>query len=277
MQMFDGARFYSAEVGGRTLSFETGMLAQQAGGAVTVRYGDTVLLATATMSKDVRPGMSFFPMTVEFEEKLYAAGRIPGSFFRREGRPSEQAILVSRLVDRPLRPLFPKGMRNETQIIITALSSDGENLMDPLAISSASAALHISDIPWNGPVAASTIGFVEGEFIVNPTADELNRSNLNLVAAGTRDNILMVEAGAYELPEDLMLEALKLAHESMQPILDMIEQMRADVGKEKSVVQYFVPDPATIDAVSAAAEPKVAAVLAQDLDKHARGDRKSVV
>jgi polyribonucleotide nucleotidyltransferase len=270
--MFDGARLYSAEVGGRTLSFETGMLAQQAGGAVTVRYGDTVLLATATMSKDVRPGMSFFPMTVEFEEKLYAAGRIPGSFFRREGRPSEQAILVSRLVDRPLRPLFAKGMRNETQIIITALSSDGENLMDPLAISSASAALHISDIPWNGPVAASTIGFVEGEFIVNPTADELNRSNLNLVAAGTRDNILMVEAGAYELPEDLMLEALKLAHESMQPILDMIEQMRADVGKEKSVVQYFVPDPATIDAVSAAAEPKVAAVLAQDLDKHARGD-----
>ena len=222
MQMFDGARTYSAEVGGRTLTFETGVLAAQAGGAVTIRYGDTVLLATATMSKDVRPGMSFFPMTVEFEEKLYAAGRIPGSFFRREGRPSEQAILISRLVDRPLRPLFAKGMRNETQIIITALSSDGENLMDPLAISSASAALHISNIPWAGPVAASTIGFVEGEFIVNPTADELDRSNLNLVAAGTRDNILMVEAGAYELPEDLMVEALKLAHESMQPVLDMI-------------------------------------------------------
>ncbi len=261
-----------AEVGGRTLTFETGVLAAQAGGAVTIRYGDTVLLATATMSKDVRPGMSFFPMTVEFEEKLYAAGRIPGSFFRREGRPSEQAILISRLVDRPLRPLFAKGMRNETQIIITALSSDGENLMDPLAISSASAALHISNIPWAGPVAASTIGFVEGEFIVNPTADELDRSNLNLVAAGTRDNILMVEAGAYELPEDLMVEALKLAHESMQPVLDMIEQMRADVGKEKSEVKLFVPDPSTVETVTEMAEPKVKAVIDQDLDKHARSD-----
>ncbi|MCB0047211.1 MAG: polyribonucleotide nucleotidyltransferase [Caldilineaceae bacterium] len=277
MQLFDGARLYSAEVGGRTLSFETGVLAQQAGGAVTVRYGDTVLLATATMSKDVRPGMSFFPMTVEFEEKLYAAGRIPGSFFRREGRPSEQAILVARLVDRPLRPLFPKGMRNETQIIITALSSDGENLMDPLAISAASAALHISDIPWMGPVAASTIGFVEGEFIVNPTADELARSNLNLTAAGTRDNILMVEAGAHELPEDLMLEALKLSHEAMQPVLDMIEQMHADVGKQKSDVMLFVPEISTLEAVKDAATAKVAGVIAQGLNKHDRKDALSEV
>ncbi len=164
MQLFDGARVFTTEVGGRPMSIETGVLAAQAGGAVTVRYGDTVLLATATMSRDVRPGMSFFPLTVEFEEKLYAAGRIPGSFFRREGRPSEQAILISRLVDRPLRPLFPKGMRNEVQIIITALSVDGVNLMDPLALIAASAALSISDIPWNGPISASTIGFVDGEY-----------------------------------------------------------------------------------------------------------------
>lgn len=272
MQMFDGARVYSAEVGGRPLTFETGILAQQAGGAVTLRYGDTVLLTTATMSKDVRAGMNFFPMTVEFEEKLYAAGRIPGSFFRREGRPSEQAILISRLVDRPLRPLFPKGMRNETQIIITALSSDGENLMDSMAINSASAALAISNIPWNGPVAAVTVGFVEGEFIVNPTADELDRSTLNLVAAGMRDNILMVEAGAYEMPEDIMVEALKLAHESIQPVLDMIDQMRTDVGKEKSEVELFVPAQNTVDAVAQIAEPKVTEVIARDLDKHGRID-----
>ncbi|MCB0133592.1 MAG: polyribonucleotide nucleotidyltransferase, partial [Caldilineaceae bacterium] len=160
--MFKGSQLFTVEVGGRTLALEAGLLAPQAGGAVTVRYGDTVLLSTATMSKDVRPGINFFPLTVEFEERLYAAGRIPGSFFRREGRPSEQAILMSRLVDRPLRPLFPKGMRNEVQVIITAMSTDGQSLMDPLAIIAGSAALAISDIPWNGPIAGTTIGFVDG-------------------------------------------------------------------------------------------------------------------
>ena len=233
MQMFDGAQVFTTEIGGRTLSIETGVLAAQAGGAVTVRYGDTVLMAVATMSHDVRPGMNFFPMTIEFEERLYAAGRIPGSFFRREGRPSEQAILLARLVDRPLRPLFPKGMRNEVQIIIYTLSSDGENLMDPLAIIAASAALTISDIPWNGPVAGAAIGFVDGEYVVNPTADQMDLSSLNLVVAGTDDNILMVEAGANELPEDMMLEALKLAHESMQPVVELIKEMREQVGKPK--------------------------------------------
>lgn len=272
MQLFDGARVYEVEVGGRTLSLETGVLAAQAGGAVTIRYGDTVLLTTATMSKDVKGHLNFFPMTVEFEEKLYAAGRIPGSFFRREGRPSEQAILLDRLVDRPLRPLFPKGMRNEVQIIITALSSDGQNLMDPLAISSASAALSISDVPWNGPVAASTIGFVEGEFVVNPTADQMERSSLNLVAAGTEDNLLMVEAGAHELPEDMIVEALKLAHESMQPVLSIIRQMQAEIGKEKRTVQFFLPAPETVELVEEMAKDKVAAVLAKGLSKHELSD-----
>lgn len=272
MQLFDGARVYEVEVGGRTLSLETGVLAAQAGGAVTIRYGDTVLLTTATMSKDVKGHLNFFPMTVEFEEKLYAAGRIPGSFFRREGRPSEQAILLDRLVDRPLRPLFPKGMRNEVQIIITALSSDGQNLMDPLAISSASAALSISDVPWNGPVAASTIGFVEGEFVVNPTADQMERSSLNLVAAGTEDNLLMVEAGAHELPEDMIVEALKLAHESMQPVLSIIRQMQAEIGKEKRTVQFFLPAPETVELVEEMAKDKVAAVLAKGLSKHDLSD-----
>ena len=241
MQLFEGSQVYTTELGGRPFSLETGVLATQAGGAVTVRYGDTVLLATATMSKDVRPGINFFPLTVEFEEKLYAAGRIPGSFFRREGRPSEQAILLARLIDRPLRPLFPKGMRNEVQVILTALSIDEENLMDPMAMIAASAALAISDIPWDGPIAGSAVGFVDGEFVVNPTAAQMENSSLNLMAAGTDDNILMVEAGAHEFPEDMMLDALKLAHESNQPVIELIKHMQAELGKEKNEVHLFLP------------------------------------
>lgn len=268
MQVFDGSRVFTAEVGGRPLSIETGVLAIQAGGAVTVRYGDTVVLATATMSKEVRPGINFFPLTVDFEEKLYAAGRIPGSFFRREGRPSEQAILLSRLVDRPLRPLFPKGMRNEVQVILSALSIDEENLLDPLAIIGASAALAISDIPWNGPIAGSTIGFIDGEYVVNPTAVQMENSRLNLMAAGTRDNILMVEAGAHEIPEDMMLEALRLAHAANQPAIALIEAMRAEIGKEKNSVQVFLPAPEIQERVNALAKDEVGGVLAAGLDKH---------
>ncbi len=278
MQLFDGARVYTAEIGGRELTIETGVLAAQAGGAVTVRYGDTVLLATATMSREVRAGIDFFPMTVEFEERLYAAGRIPGSFQRREGRPSDQAILLSRLVDRPLRPLFPKGMRNEVQIIVDAISSDGENLMDPLAIIAASAALHISDIPWGGPVAASAIGFVDGEFVINPTASQMERSGLHLVAAGTHDNILMVEAGANELPEDLMLEALKLAHDSLMPVVALIEQMRADVGKPKAEdLEYILPPGDVVELVRGMAEQPVTETLAHGYGKHPLKDALAAV
>jgi polyribonucleotide nucleotidyltransferase len=271
-RMFDGAHVYTTEVGGRTLSIETGVLGHQAGGAVTVRYGDTVLFATATMSKDVRQGMNFFPLTVEFEEKLYAAGRIPGSFFRREGRPSEQAILLARLIDRPLRPLFPKGMRNETQVIVSALAVDGENLLDPLAIIAGSAALHISDIPWSGPISGTMIGFIDGEFVVNPTNSQMQSSTLELVAAGTNDNILMVEAGAREFPEDMMLEALRLAHEANQPVISLIEQMRADVGKEKAEVKLFKPGVDFQTRVDEIAQRKVEDLLAAGLDKHTLRD-----
>lgn len=267
MQLFKGTNVFTVEVGGRTLSIETGMLAPQAGGAVTVRYGDTVLIATATMSKDVRPGINFFPLTVDFEERLYAGGRIPGSFFRREGKASEQAILISRLIDRPLRPLFPKGMRNEVQVIVSTLATDGENLMDPLAIIGASAALAISDIPWGGPIAATTIGFVDGEFIVNPTATQMEHSGLHLVAAGTGDNILMVEAGANELPEDMMLEALKLAHETNQVIVEMISVMRAQLGKEKTTVKAFLPPQEIKDEVAGVAAADIAGLLAKGLGK----------
>jgi len=268
MQLFDGARTFITEMGGRELCIETGVLAAQAGGAVTVRYGDTVLMATATMSTGVRSGMNFFPMTIEFEEKLYAAGRIPGSFFRREGRPSEQAILLARLVDRPLRPLFPKGMRNEVQIIISTLSSDGENLMDPLAIIAASAALTISNIPWNGPIAASAVGFVDGEFIVNPTATQMEHSGLSMVVAGTDDNILMVEAGARELPEELVLNALKLAHDSMRPVVGLISEMREAIGKEKVTgFPVFLPAPEVKQEVDEMVGAKVAETLRMGLDK----------
>jgi len=265
--MFQGSQLFTAEVGGRTLAIESGLLAPQAGGAVTVRYGDTVLLATAVMSKDVRPGLNFFPLTVEFEERLYAAGRIPGSFFRREGRPNEQAILMSRLVDRPLRPLFPKGMRNEVQVIVTAIATDGQNLMDPLAIIAASAALAVSDIPWNGPIAGTTIGFVDGEFVVNPTALQMEHSSLSLVAAGTDDNILMVEAGANELPEDLVLEALKLAHETNRVVIAAINALCAALGKAKAEPTVFLPPTEIEQEVSTLAAAKISALLEQGLGK----------
>lgn len=268
MQLFDGAQTFTTEFGGRDLCIETGVLAEQAGGAVTVRYGDTVLFATATMSRDVRPGMNFFPMTVEFEERLYAAGRIPGSFFRREGRPAEQAILIARLVDRPLRPLFPKGFRNEVQIIISTLASDGENLFDPLAIIAASAALHISDIPWGGPIAGATIGYVDGELVVNPTRSQMANSVLDLTAAGTADNILMVEAGANELPEDTVLEALELAYTAMTPVVSLINEMREAVGKEKYTdVEYFLPADDVMVEVKNFAETRLVETLASGVDK----------
>ncbi len=273
LRLFEGAQTYTTTLGDKPLSIETGILAQQAGGAVTVRCGDTVILATATMDKGVRPGIGFFPLTVDFEEKLYAAGRIPGNLFRREGRPSEQAILLCRLVDRPLRPLFPKGMRNEVQIILTALSSDNEQLIDPLAIIAASAALAISDIPWDGPVGAASIGYVDGELVVNPTVADMELSTLALQVSGTADNILMVEAGASELPEDIMLDGLKLAYESMQPAIQTIQQMQADVGKEKHTdFPVFTAAEHTVEQVNQLAREKVAAAVAGTTE---RGERKS--
>src|SRR5579884_1230769 len=181
-----------AEIGGRSLTFETGRLAQQAGGAVTATYGETVVLATATASNSPRQGVDFFPLTVDYEEKLYAAGKIPGGFIKREGRPSTEAILVSRLTDRPLRPLFPKGFRNDVQVVITPLSVDGVNDPDTLAIVGASAALTISDIPFNGPVGAVRMGYIDGEYVVNPTLQELPNSKLDLIMAATRDAVVMV-------------------------------------------------------------------------------------
>ncbi len=226
------AKRYTTTVGTRTITFETGKLAHQAGGAVTIATDDSIVFAAATMG-GVREGLDFFPLSVEFEERLYAGGKIPGSFFRREGRPSTDAILTARLTDRPLRPLFAHGMRNEVQVMMFSISSDGINPLDILAINAASAAIMISDIPWGGPVGAVRVGRVNGHFIINPTFDEMAVSDLDLRLAGTRDAVLMVECGADEVPEDVMVAALELGHKSIQPIIDLQIKMQAEIGKPK--------------------------------------------
>jgi len=232
---------YSATVGNQVVTFETGKLAGQAGGAVTFGTPESIVFAAATMG-GVREGIDFFPLQVEYEERLYAGGRIPGSFFRREGRPGTEAILVARLTDRPLRPLFQDGMRNEVQVIMFSLSSDGINPLDVLAINAASAAIMISDIPWNGPVGAVRVGRVNGEFVINPTYPEIEESDLDLRIAGTKDAILMVECGANEVPEDVMVAALELGHKSIQPLIDLQLQMQAEVGKPKREATFNLPD-----------------------------------
>ncbi|PJF37179.1 MAG: polyribonucleotide nucleotidyltransferase [Candidatus Thermofonsia Clade 1 bacterium] len=257
-------------LGKEEIVIETGKLAMQAGGAVTVQLGDTVILATATMSKNVREGVDFFPLTVEYEERLYAAGRIPGSFFRREGRPAEQAILTSRVTDRPLRPLFPKDLRNEVQIIITALSHDQEHLTDMLCIIGASAALMISNIPWDGPVGAVRIGLINGELVVNPTFSQMVNSDLDLRVAGTKDAIIMVECGANEVDEATVVRALALAHQAMQPVIALQEEMRAKLGKPKSEYVPAKPNTELIERVRTRAASQIANIIAQYTDRDSR-------
>ena len=227
---------YELEVAGRTLSIETGLLAQQAHGSAVVRYGDTVVLVTAVMG-GVREGMDFFPLTIEYEERLYAVGRIPGSFFRREGRPTTEATLAARLTDRPLRPRFPKGMRNEVQVISTILSADHVNQPDILTIIGASAALSVSQIPFDGPVGATRMGYIDEAFVVNPTFEELSRSKLDLSIAGSRDAIIMIEAGANEVTEEIVLEALRLGQENNVRVIEMQDRIVAEVGLPKVEVK----------------------------------------
>jgi polyribonucleotide nucleotidyltransferase len=224
-------------IGGRPLIIETGALAGQANGAVTVTYGETVVLVTACISTELREGQDFVPLTVDYEERLYAAGKIPGSFFRREGRPGQEAVLTSRLTDRPVRPLFPKTMRNEIQVIVTVLSADQENPPDILAICGASTAIGISDIPFGGPVAAVRVGYIDNEYVLNPTFTQLNQSRLDLVVAGTKDGVIMVEAGAKEVAEDVVLGALNFGQEALQEVIKLQEELIQACGKPKLEVQ----------------------------------------
>jgi len=261
---------YSARIGEHDISIETGTLAGQAGGAVTVRTGDAMLLATATTSKAPREGISFFPLTVDYEERLYAAGRIPGSFFRREGRPSEGGILLVRLVDRPLRPLFPKGYRNDVQVILTALSADQEHYLDILAIIGASAALSISDVPFDGPVGGVRVGYVDGEYVFNPTTAQMENSILDLRMAGTEDAILMVEAGANEVPEEMIVEALKLGHQAMQDVIQVQRKMVAEIGKPKRSYTSVQPSEAVQSAVTSKLGDQLRGIIASELSQEER-------
>jgi polyribonucleotide nucleotidyltransferase len=264
--MFESKQ-YSVVVDGKTITIESGKLAWQAGGAVTVRQGDTMLLAAATMDKNIREGIDFFPLRVDYEERLYAGGRIPGSYFRREGRPSENATLIARLVDRPLRPLFPKGMRNDVQVIVYSLSADGETPIDVLAILAASTALTVSDVPFLGPVGAVRVAKVNGEFIVNPTYELIGQSALDLRVAGTRDAILMVECGADQVEEDEMVEAILTAHREMQPLIDLQEQMLAEIGKPKRDYHSVLVPEGTVDATRTWLGSKMDALYAEKRTK----------
>ncbi|SEI84900.1 polyribonucleotide nucleotidyltransferase [Deinococcus reticulitermitis] len=261
---------FTTMLGGKELSIETGKLAKLVSGSVTVRYGDTVLLVTAQAS-DTQSKLDFLPLTVEFEERHYAVGKIPGSFHRREGRPGEKAILSARITDRQIRPLFPKGYRHETQVIITVLSADGQHLPDVLGPIGASAALSLSDIPWAGPTACVRVGQIGGEYVVNPTAEQLTHSRLDLVVAGTRDAVMMVEAGAQTVSEEDLVGAIEFAHREMQGVLDLIETMRAEVGREK--FNFMVEMDLAKDYVPEIAEKARAAGLRDALLTRGKKDR----
>ncbi|HEX6385878.1 MAG TPA: polyribonucleotide nucleotidyltransferase, partial [Anaerolineae bacterium] len=263
---------FRTQIGDKEVIIKTGRLAEQAGGAVTIRMGDSMLLATATMSKTIREGLDFFPLSVDFEERMYAAGRIPGGFYRREGRPTTEAILTARLIDRPLRPLFPDGMRNEVQIIITTLSSDSVHHLDIMGINAASAALHISDVPWNGPIGAVRVGYINGEFVASPTIPEMAESELDLRIAGTREAIIMVEAGAEEINEALLVEALAFGHESIQPIIDLQDEMRTAIGKEKNTIETPETDPTLVEAVKARLGNRIREIVATTTDRSGRNE-----
>jgi DNA polymerase III epsilon subunit family exonuclease len=229
-----------ADIGGQSFSLEAGKLAEQADGAVLVRYGDTVVLATAVASDEPREGTDFFPLTIDYEERMYAAGKIPGGFIKRESRPSEAAILAMRLTDRPIRPLFPKGYRNDVQVVLTVLSTDQENDPDMLAINGASAALSVSSIPFMGPIGAVRVGYVGGQFITNPTNSQLAESELDLVVAGTRDAVMMVEAGAKILPEQTMADAIEYGQRELQHSIELQDKLVANAGSPKKT-PFFGP------------------------------------
>ena len=236
--------------GNNELIFETGKVAKQANGSVVVTYGGTVVLMTACMSKEPREGLDFFPLTVEYQEKTYAAGRIPGGFFKREGRPSESEILTARLIDRPIRPLFPKGMRNDVQVVGLVLSSDGENDPDVLAVNGASCALMLSDIPFNGPIACCRVARVEENLIINPTYSEIEKADLDVIVVRNAKGIVMLESGAKEVDEKAYLEAVKFGFEHLSSLLSLQLEFRKQFGSEKSEVDIKKTDPALEQKVS---------------------------
>lgn len=242
--MKNDAKIYKLEIGGREVSFETGRLCEQANGSCLVRCGETVVMVNVTMSKEPRPGIDFFPLAVDFEEKMYSVGKIPGGFKKREGKPSDKAILTSRLIDRPLRPLFPKGFYHDVCVVATALSVDPDYPPEVLAMLGSSFALSISDIPFMGPTGSVQVGLVDGELIINPNSEQREKSDLHLTVAGTEEAVLMVEAGANEVPEEKMLDAIMFAHEEIKKIVAFQKKVKAEIGKPvcENLVYDIVPD-----------------------------------
>ncbi|HTO30785.1 MAG TPA: polyribonucleotide nucleotidyltransferase, partial [Pararhizobium sp.] len=229
--MFD-THTVEIEWAGRPLKLETGKIARQADGAVLATYGETVVLATVVSAKSPKPGQDFFPLTVNYQEKTYAAGKIPGGYFKREGRPSEKETLVSRLIDRPIRPLFPEGYKNDTQVVVTVVQHDLENDPDILAIVATSAALTLSGVPFMGPIGGARVGYINGEYVLNPHVDEMQESKLDLIVAGTNEAVLMVESEAKELDEETMLGAVMFGHKGFQPVIDAIIKLAEAAAKE---------------------------------------------
>lgn len=264
-------KVFKMDLAGRELVMEVGKMAGQANGAVLVRYGDTAVLVTATASDKPREGIDFFPLSVDYEERLYSVGKIPGGFIKREGKPTEKAVLTSRLIDRPIRPLFPKGYRNDVQVIATVLSVDQNNSPEIAAMIGSSAALSISDIPFMGPTGSVAVGLVEGELVLNPQIPEQEKSDLYLVVSGTKDAVMMVEAGANEVPEDVMLNAIMFAHEKIKEIVEFIEGIVNELGKEKMEVELFKADPELEKEVREYATKKMVEAI-QTLEKQERND-----
>jgi len=235
-------KIYKYDLAGRELEVTFGKVAEQANGSCLVKYGETIVLVTATMSSSPREGMNFFPLSVDYEEKLYSVGKIPGGFIKREGRPSEKAILTSRLIDRPLRPLFQDGIRNDVQIIVTVLSVEQDCSPEIAGMIGSSLALSVSDIPFNGPTGSVSVGYVDGEYVINPTVEEKEKSNLDLTVAGTEEAIMMVEAGGEEVSEDIMLDGILFAHEEIKNICKFIKEIQAEIGKEKVELELVLPE-----------------------------------
>ena len=276
MARFTDYRTFKTAVGGRLLQLEIGKVCEQANGQVMVRYGESVVNVTACASKEPRPDIDFFPLSCDYEERMYAAGKIPGGFIKREGRPSEKATLCSRLMDRPLRPLFPKGYYNDVVVVATVMSVDPDCETDIMAMIGASVALSTSDIPWEGPIGAVRVGMIDGQFIINPSLEQRAVSEMNLTVAGTKEAIMMVEAGANEVPENVMLDAILYGHEEIKKIVDFIDEIVAEVGKDKQDVNlYQVPE--DIDAaVRAYAVDKMKTAI-KTVDKLERLDNMDAV
>ena len=270
--MFENYRTFETTLAGRPLVVETGKLAQLANGSCLVRYGDTVILCAVTMSAKPRDGVDFFPLSVDYEEKLYSVGKIPGSFQRREGRPSEKAILTSRVIDRPIRPLFPKDMRNDVSLVCTVMSVDPDCPPETTAMIGASIAISISEIPWDGPISGVVVGLVDGEYVINPTAEQEKRSEMHVTVASTADLVAMIEAGANEVDNDTMFDGIMAGHAANQEIVEFIKGIVREIGKEKIPFTSSDPDPAMFEAVKSFAIEKVRFALDTD-DKRVRDER----